>query len=659
MKAFSRIFSFFLAFTLLLGNMTVPASAKAPSATTDETAYINLDYYGNFSGVSIVKGADLNGNSAITDYGRYASVKNMSTLDQPELNDTGVIWQLNQDSPNRFYYEVTPQDQEMDIPWHFDVSYKLNGVPASAEKLAGASGVVTIDVEATPNLGADPYYRDNFLLMAGMIADSGDNYSFSAPGAQFMSFGSMQAAFYMAMPKQDTSFHFEIGSKSFESSGVFMAMVPATLSQMEDISNIKDHKQNLEDAGNAIDAILDDVFDMMGSMRGGMSTAAQGMDELNQARGVIYNDKDALSASVEKVRGSMKRMKASLADFSDVLDSSNLSRTIDTMSSGFDDVVDSMDNMGGDISQIYASIQRMAALIAQLIPESENTATPGTTTSLGTSATPTDTTESQDQIIREIQEETETLRQLLDEVDIDQDTAEIESQVQDLMITLENYSDESGSIDETEQEIINQMIAALINELSGIDRGFSSMLDEGGDMIDGMEKMVRGMDRMSREMDVTLHEAAIVMRDAAEMIDGFDEMVGAIDTMLSDSGDLLNNGMKMTLDGMSQMMRDMIVVLQKTDDLKKNKNIISDVIRDEWHNLDEDLGILDIDVNAQKLSFTSVRNEEPRSLQIILRTQEIEIVEEVVSVSTEVEDIGFWGRVKLVFLSIWNPFVSK
>jgi len=203
------------------------------------------------------------------------------------------------------------------------------------------------------------------------------------------------------------------------------------------------------------------------------------------------------------------------------------------------------------------------------------------------------------------------------------------------------------------------MIAALINELSGIDRGFSSMLDEGGDMIDGMEKMVRGMDRMSREMDVTLHEAAIVMRDAAEMIDGFDEMVGAIDTMLSDSGDLLNNGMKMTLDGMSQMMRDMIVVLQKTDDLKKNKNIISDVIRDEWHNLDEDLGILDIDVNAQKLSFTSVRNEEPRSLQIILRTQEIEIVEEVVSVSTEVEDIGFWGRVKLVFLSIWNPFVSK
>ena len=35
--------------------------------------------------------------------------------------------------------------------WTFDVSYKLNGVEADASKLAGASGLVEVNVKATPN----------------------------------------------------------------------------------------------------------------------------------------------------------------------------------------------------------------------------------------------------------------------------------------------------------------------------------------------------------------------------------------------------------------------------------------------------------------------------------------------------------------------------
>lgn len=39
--------------------------------------------------------------------------------------------------------------------------------------------------------------------------------------------------------------------------------------------------------------------------------------------------------------------------------------------------------------------------------------------------------------------------------------------------------------------------------------------------------------------------------------------------------------------------------------------------------------VLNADVNAKKISFTSARNQEPESLQIILRTEGTEEVEEV------------------------------
>ena len=39
----------------------------------------------------------------------------------------------------------------MVLPWDFDVSYKLNGVPTDGDKLAGAGGLIEINVKATPN----------------------------------------------------------------------------------------------------------------------------------------------------------------------------------------------------------------------------------------------------------------------------------------------------------------------------------------------------------------------------------------------------------------------------------------------------------------------------------------------------------------------------
>ena len=60
----------------------------------------------------------------------------MSTLDEPTLGDGEVSWALADDGLQRFYYECVPDSSTIiQLPWNFDVSYKLNGVPVEAENV--------------------------------------------------------------------------------------------------------------------------------------------------------------------------------------------------------------------------------------------------------------------------------------------------------------------------------------------------------------------------------------------------------------------------------------------------------------------------------------------------------------------------------------------
>ena len=121
-----------LAAVVTAGN--APLSYGAPAAVeTDETMYVNLDVYGKAQKVNVVKSCSLNGVTDFTDYGNYLAVENMSTQDEPQLGEGEVVWKLPPDRRERFYYKCTLDQEQTALPWNFDVSYKLNGVPTDGE----------------------------------------------------------------------------------------------------------------------------------------------------------------------------------------------------------------------------------------------------------------------------------------------------------------------------------------------------------------------------------------------------------------------------------------------------------------------------------------------------------------------------------------------
>ena len=284
-----------LAAVTLVTSAAVPVRAAAPRVQVDETMYVNLDYYGTATQINVVKGCTTNGLTEYTDYGTYDKVVNMTDDTAPEIGDGTVTWKLPEKN-SRFYYQCTLPKNSVDLPWTFDVSYKLNGVEADASKLAGASGLVEVNVKATPNEKAKAYYKNNMVLTVLVPVDMEKCYSVDAPGAQVQSVGSYQAAMFAALPGEDGDFTVRVGTDNYENIGVIMMMVPGTLDELNRIKDLKEAKDTWREDGNKMYDSMNALLKTMESMKSDVSSVKGGLANLDQARGTVSANRKQIEA---------------------------------------------------------------------------------------------------------------------------------------------------------------------------------------------------------------------------------------------------------------------------------------------------------------------------------------------------------------------------
>lgn len=314
MKKTRRLLAVFLAAAVLFPTAQVSAGASAPAVSADETVYVNLDYYGKTSDVNIVKGYSLNGNSKITDYGSYDGVLNMSNEARPQISGDAVTWNLPAGTQS-FYSQYTPKDKNVSLPWTFDISYKLNGMPTDPGKLAGVSGLVEIDVKATPNKNVSSYLKNNMLLELGTAFKMKDTYSLEAPGAQLQALGEYKAVVFAAVPGEEKEYTIRVGTKKFDTVGLLMMMEPGTLNTFKDIKDIKSDKDKVKSSLDAIndstDSILDTLTEMTGGITGiesGLNSADAARSYISQNKGSVYQNADAAIASLSSISKQMSAM---------------------------------------------------------------------------------------------------------------------------------------------------------------------------------------------------------------------------------------------------------------------------------------------------------------------------------------------------------------
>ena len=351
-----RIGSCALSALMVLGAIPAVAIDDGVTATYDEAYYAMTDYYGNLTDGSVVKSYRTNGISTLTDYGDYDEVINLTDGTEPTRTDGKTVFQLDESNlPGTFYFEGKTAKPFEQLPWTLSVSYTLNGVPTKAEDLAGKTGVVEINLDAVPNKTASEYARNNYTLEAMAIFNQDDILSLEAPGAQVQLIGNLRAVLFIGLPGEECHYTIRVGSDDFSFGGMTFLMVPATLSQLEEITKLSERKDDLEENYNKLSGSMDSLLDAMAAMTGSLNASANGLDQLNQARNIFSSGKNTIYSGTDALRADL----SNLADVLEPVESqiTALSKTITSSKATLNSMVDTVSTLRKDLADVEDALE--------------------------------------------------------------------------------------------------------------------------------------------------------------------------------------------------------------------------------------------------------------------------------------------------------------
>lgn len=737
---------------------SVPVYGAPAGADVDETMYVNLDYYGKTTKVNVVKGVNLNGLGKITDYGNYINVENMSTSDAPVLGDGSVTWNLPEGQNGRFYYKCTMDNEQVVLPWDFDVSYKLNGVPTDGDKLAGAGGLIEINVKATPNDNANLYYRNNMMLMVTVPVDMSKCYSVDADGAQIQSLGSTTAAVFSALPGEEGDYTVRIGTDSFETTGVIMAMAPGTIDDLNHIKDLKEAKDTWKDAGDALYDSLEQMAKSVESMRDGINQVQSGVSSAESARQKWSANKDSILAGNDQTIESLTALSQQLETLVPHLQTAK--DTAETVHNSMGDIVNTMGDMQQPLRKMYDRLRNISTTSQSLGEQLDdvredmawliqNNAQFQVQTTTILEALPELIASLEDYDVDDLDlgdlEDTDT-RTIADDPDDDRENkadtssgnqedpdinkadssdtvtedktsgdmaseaagadhedggaeADNSSHTADSAAGTDNRSDAADGADISDAQTLSKAhiekhevplvgapsgvdLVTLYKMLSKIDKDSreftqvaSNLLDNvgdaakyGADLTDSMDLMIEDLTALHDSLDMYYPDLQASLDDLSQLVNrttdamnkGISTMTIVQNTLKATSGDM-DEAAKNSLRGSMELLDKSLSILDSTTGVRTAGRTMKDVMDEQLDKFDTDNRFLFIDPSEDKVSFTSDKNPAPKTLQVVLRTDEISLDDEnnkETDAEAEKANEGPLKRMWNVLVQMWKAIIS-
>lgn len=626
-----------------LATSLVPAQAVLAgeaSASVDEAMYVNLDYYGQIDKVNMVKSISLNGTLSFTDYGDYTDVTNMTDHTEPVLGDGSVTWNFAPDQNGRFYYKGVMKNDQVTLPWTFDVSYKLNGVPTDADKLAGASGTVEIHIDATANENAREYYRNNMMLAVAVLVDLTKCYSVEADGAQVQNIGSQTGVVFTALPGEDGDYTVRIGSDSFESDGVLMTMIPGTTKDLEHVKDLKDAKDTWKEAGDQLYDSMEQMALSVESMRDGVNDLQSGLGSAENARGVWSGSKDNILDNNDKALASLTAVSEQMQAMVPHIESAKESAEIVHDSLG--DIVNSMREMQDPLRKLNTSLRGIKSntedLAAGIAPLNQL---------MQTLIALDATLQSSEQIyVTQLASLGVSLEQvendyydgdvdLIDDVNASAQTATPSSataagipgvtlNTQQLLIALTQKKAYLEKLSSASTSLAGKL-SSLLDDTSDASRSMGELVDEIDFILEDSTALYDSLETYYSDFQLALDDSEELVNRTTNALDTSVSTLTLIQNTMRASSDSLDAAARDSIRGSMEVLDKSLRVLDSTTSMRMAGRTMKDTMDREWDDLDGDTRFLYMDPSAEKVSFTSDQNEEPDTLQVILRTKEISL----------------------------------
>lgn len=757
------------------GDLSVYGAEAA--VDVDETMYVNLDFYGAATKVNVVKSCNFNGRTEFIDYGNYLDVKNMTNDAVPVLEEGLVKWTMPEDQRGRFYYQCTMDMDQVELPWKFDVSYKLNGVPTDADKLAGASGLVEINIKAKPNDKAKPYYQNNMLLMAAIPVDMSKCYSVEADGSQTQNLGAMTTVIFSALPGEEGDFTVRIGTDSFETTGVILSMVPGTIEDLEHIKDLKESKDTWKEAGDQLYDSMEQMALSVEGMREGVNQVQAGMDSAERARQKWSAGKDSILAGNDQALAALTAMSNQMGamvpylqtakDAADVVHESmnNIVNTLGDMQELLQKLYNRLMNIKSSSEDISKTLPELQSAMEQLIlldfklrqnedqfmmnlksarnsslranslyyademedeDANEDEEVYWSDDYLGIEGKAQDTSKGaeetseretggvSDEAVKKQEEPAADSVNSREEEKDAQEPAKSENETANESSISSSDSAESNVVPDTSNEnasipsssqtlgkaslskekretvllgagsaadIISGLtgkgksLAVIAGQSKKLAEAMSSLMADTSDaakyssqLVDNLDMLIEDVTALNDSLDVYYPDFQACLDDTKELVtcttDALNSSVSTltiVQNTLKDTSNDFDAAARDSLRGSMELLDKSLNVLDSTASMRHAGRTMKDTMDNELDKFDTENRFLFMEPSAEKISFTSEKNRAPKTLQIVLRTDEISLDDDTAKTAdaeAAKAQVSPLRRMWNVLVKLWRAMVS-
>lgn len=298
MKHTKRIVSVLLAVLILMGVFPYSAFAESENTPKEEVVYVNLNADGSVKEINVVNIFNLDENGRIIDYGRYESLRNMTSVDKIGYSGETVTIDAK---AGKLYYEGKMEKNIM--PWNISLRYYMDGKEYSASEIAGKSGALKIAMKITENKDCTGNFFEGYALQAVITLDTEKCNNISAGGTTVANVGSNKQLTYTVLPDKGADIEITADVSNFEMSKIAVNGIKLNLDIEIDNAEIKSKIDEI--AGG-----VNDLDDGASKLNEGAKELYSGTDILNDKVGELYAGIGALKGGTSELSGGLAEIAA-------------------------------------------------------------------------------------------------------------------------------------------------------------------------------------------------------------------------------------------------------------------------------------------------------------------------------------------------------------
>lgn len=576
------------------------AAISAVEDAKEEVVYATLSAGGTVDAVYVVNHFITTPGTGITDYGDYTEVANLTDTGELAVEEGAVSFTADTDS---FYYQGNLG--AADLPWKFDIGYRMDGKAVSPADLAGKSGELEISLKSSRDPKVDQVFYDNYMLQIQVTLPGDRARNVDAPGAVLAAAGSDQVYSYTVLPGKDAGFILSADVTDFEMPGISIAGMPYSIDfEFPDIGDSLSDLEKLPDAISQLNEGVSELESGTRDMRSGTEELRSGSAGIQSGLSLLSGSGASLKSGSAQIRRGLGQIASSLAE-SD-LDSIDLSgvealpASLGQLREGLVGLSDGLSQLEGGFGGAYAALEDAISGI------------PGPEVS---------------------QSDIENVMAQLSEPGDLYVVGALAANYEAAQTVRGTFSQVRTAFDSVEP---------VLSEVTG---GIDQMADQLGSTLGSMEEQLSGLGRLSElgQLQSGLEELAASYRDFDDGLAGY--VAGVSE--LSSNYKSFHAGIGSLTSGVGDLHAGVGELHAGTETLNEEIADLPDLIQAEIDKMKEEY----LPPDFTPVSFTSPRNEDTTFVQFVLQCSGIEKPETAAETNGDEQEAeqSFWDRLAGLF----------